>query len=51
MQQLRVLEESRSMNNMSRIAEAFGFTNTQSAKNQSHTQGEIETTGTDASGR
>lgn len=39
------------MNNMSRIAEAFGFTNTQSAKNQSHTEGEIETTGTDASGQ
>lgn len=36
------------MNNMSRIAEAFGFTNTQNAKNQSHDEVEIETTDIDA---
>ncbi len=36
------------MNNMSKIAEAFGFTNTQSAKNQSHNEGEIEKPDIDA---
>lgn len=36
------------MNNMSRIAEAFSFTNSQNANNQSHDEGEIKKPDTDA---
>lgn len=36
------------MNNMSRIAEAFGFTNSQNARNQSHDEGEIKKPDIDA---